>query len=409
MYLGFKSAFDEYKAQAKKAADRSRNQALLFERFYSLEDLVQTDPDNKKDDKLLWLETLAGRCGETALLKRQLTHRQQFAAATGAEIIYLATDWRFVSGMGNPHPVENGINWHPVLGVPYLPAAGVKGLVRAFATHWEGWEQGEVQRIFGAGNGQNEDEEDAPSTGAGSIEFFDMLPEEPVTLLVDMMTPHGGHWYAQGGDITDASIDYPKIPAPWHNPIPIPFLVVEKAKFTLMLRARHAGAAADLAKVIELLPQAFAIAGAGSKTGTGYGRFTSDTTRHQQTKAENALALSRAALAAQVKAKGDKNQAELAEKKAQQQAKTQALLALPLPERMAAVLDGWRNKNDKELAVYLTGKKFCQDMAEVGIATNDIMATLWHDTAMQTRVRRWNGKPGNEGRAYAAIASQSKR
>jgi CRISPR-associated protein Cmr6 len=33
--------------------------------------------------------------------------------------------------------VENGFLWHPTLGVPYLPGAAVKGLVRAYVEHWD--------------------------------------------------------------------------------------------------------------------------------------------------------------------------------------------------------------------------------------------------------------------------------
>ena len=42
------------------------------------------------------------------------------------------TDWHFVTGMGNPHPVENGFSWHQTLSVPYLMGSTVKGLVRAW-------------------------------------------------------------------------------------------------------------------------------------------------------------------------------------------------------------------------------------------------------------------------------------
>jgi len=53
-------------------------------------------------------------------------------SALGGEFAVFATDWHFVTGMGSSHPAENGFSWHPVLGTPYLPGAGVKGLLRAW-------------------------------------------------------------------------------------------------------------------------------------------------------------------------------------------------------------------------------------------------------------------------------------
>ncbi len=302
LYSGFKAAWQEAglapsnvpsnnnpgKVPGKapnNLAPAQGNRALLFERFYP-----KMDDARQKQD---WLQQFAGPCGDAALLTTALQQRQAMAHAMGGQVLYFSNEWRFVSGTGNPHPVENGMQWHPTLGVPYLPAAGVKGLAQAFAAQWLGWadsEQGkaDLKRIFGS------------STNAGSVEFYDLLPREPVQLLVDVMTPHYGDWYAKGGGITSLA-DAATIPAPWHNPVPIPFLVVEKAEFSLMLRGRGKLGATDedVKCVAALLVEALQIAGAGAKTATGYGRMQHDATRgEREAQAAEAARLAREQAAA---------------------------------------------------------------------------------------------------------------
>ena len=360
------------------------------------------DDAREKQEKQDWLKTFEGPCGDKALLKASLTRRQAMAQATGGQVLYFETEWRFVSGTGSPHPVENGMAWHPTLCVPYLPAAGVKGLALAFAQHWEGWGDSEggpekLKRIFGSSEG-----------GAGSVEFYDLLPHEPLHLRVDVMTPHYGDWYAKGGGIT-ALTEYEKIPAPWHNPVPIPFLVVEKAEFTLMLRGRGKTGADDVACVAELLVQALQIAGAGAKTGSGYGRMTHDATRGE-----------REALAAkeerEAREAAHKQAAAAAEKKAQQEQEERARReakerqqAMPTAEKIAALLVSLRAKGDKEMATYLTGKKFAALLHEQNIALDEVKTALLQDAVLLGRVRGWNGKKGDEAVAWQKFAPPKKK
>jgi CRISPR-associated protein Cmr6 len=393
LYRGFKEAWLEAQQQAQQTPPGSHpldaNRALLFERFYpKMEDARQ-----KQD----WLKKFEGKCGDASLLKASLAQRQAMAAAMGGQVLYFATQWRFVSGTGNPHPVENGMQWHPTLCVPYLPAAGVKGLAHAFAAHWEGWADSEagqcdLKRIFGS------------SENAGSVEFYDLLPHEPLQLMVDVMTPHYGDWYAKGDSITSLA-EFEKIPAPWHNPVPIPFLVVEKAEFTLMLRGRGKIGAADVACVAELLANALEIAGGGAKTGSGYGRMQHDATRgaREAQAAEDALQeQARAFAAAQEKTRQAQEEQARREEKAR-------LQALPAAEKIAGLLLTLHAKPDKETATWLIGKKFEAWLKEQGVGVEEVKAALWQDAELLARVRRWNGKKGDEAQAWQRFAPPKKK
>ncbi|MCK5720754.1 MAG: type III-B CRISPR module RAMP protein Cmr6, partial [Thiomargarita sp.] len=138
------------------------------------------------------------------------------------------TNWNFVTGMGLPHPVENGMSWHHSLGVPYLAGSSIKGLLRAWVEG--GWDEESDrkkrakrrQKWFGMVKGEkwdNEGEEKDDKDQVGQLIFFDAVPIAPVELIPDIMTPHYGQWYAEGNKITSLS-ESEKIPADWHDPVP---------------------------------------------------------------------------------------------------------------------------------------------------------------------------------------------
>ncbi|MBI5445322.1 MAG: hypothetical protein HY900_29435, partial [Deltaproteobacteria bacterium] len=39
--------------------------------------------------------------------------------------------WRLTVGLGNEHPLENGVTLHRLYGVPFLPGSAIKGVTRA--------------------------------------------------------------------------------------------------------------------------------------------------------------------------------------------------------------------------------------------------------------------------------------
>lgn len=48
------------------------------------------------------------------------------------EQITLTNPWRLVCGLGVESVYETGMTFHPVLGIPYLPASSIKGIVRSW-------------------------------------------------------------------------------------------------------------------------------------------------------------------------------------------------------------------------------------------------------------------------------------
>lgn len=247
------------------------NRGLWYTRFF---DRYSDDGTLDEDAKRSWVSDNARPTGDRALLAQAVDRQRNLVAATGGRTRTFASDWHFATGLGLPHPVENGLNWHPTLGVPYLPGSGIKGLVRAWIECWDeslGAPDSETRRAriadwFGTIN-----DRDGSGT-AGRFVFFDALPVAPVQLAADVMTPHLGKWYEQGGELGSLN-EAERIPADWHDPVPVPFLVVKSACMQFGIAPRPGQSGEGLDEVMQALEQALAWLGAGAKTAVGYGRF----------------------------------------------------------------------------------------------------------------------------------------
>ncbi|TVR83511.1 MAG: type III-B CRISPR module RAMP protein Cmr6 [Rhodospirillales bacterium] len=231
--------------------------------------------------------TAAKRVGDAELLREMAQRQRDLASARKGQCFRLATVWRFASGLGRSHPVENGFAWHHGLGAPYLPGSSVKGVARSWAA-WKAFR--DIDRVFGP----------EPKAGlhAGSVIFIDALPVDPVALDADVMTPHYGPWYQEG-----------KVPGDWHSPTPIPFLTVaadQTFQFTLLPRTPADGSDCEVAA--ELLREALNNLGAGAKTAVGYGQFG-------PVKAETETAAPRARSAGQTELPHGELRAELLDEK----------------------------------------------------------------------------------------------
>jgi len=215
--------------------------------------------------KLDWIMTVTGKpAGNAEEIEIALKRRKNLTNKNSGVDIFLRTDGRFVTGLGRNHPVENGFTWHHTLGTPYIPGTSVKGVVRDHARtlmEKDEIELEDINRIFGPDDRRKDG-------GTGSVIFLDAIPCSPVQLVADVMTPHYGPYYAGGG----------AVPGDWHDPTPIPFLVVDDGQdFLFGLIPRKEDSDDDIGKVKEWLMEALVESGAGAKTNVGYGRFIHET------------------------------------------------------------------------------------------------------------------------------------
>jgi CRISPR-associated protein Cmr6 len=135
--------------------------------------------------------------------------------------------------------------FHPVFGVPYIPAASLKGAARAWARK-NGESETEISEILGMLEGK--------IAKAAKVEFLDAFPRA-ACLSVDIATPQWGWSHHQ--------VNY--------NPVPHPLLSLKQPTFLLGLRATRAEHEHHVATVKKWLESALSI-GIGSRVSSGYGR-----------------------------------------------------------------------------------------------------------------------------------------
>jgi len=252
------------------------HRGLWFERFFAAYDPDTwniSKPGRQGDPRLLWLQNLtAGPAGDPHALREAADTRYSLARSLGGDARCYSTEGPFATGLGLPHPMENGFSWHPTLGVPYLTGAALKGLLRAWLQVWEPLADTVLDDWFGT------------TEAAGRFICFDALPLKPVRLTADVMTPHMGKWYAEGAT---PSNDPAVVPADWHDPIPVHFLAVKQAQFLVALAPRRAADTELVGKLFEHLTKALAFMGAGGKTAAGYGRLGPDETSLERLAEDN--------------------------------------------------------------------------------------------------------------------------
>ena len=266
----------------KPMVTQQGNQGLWFERFFDQYNTLKNWEVGTEKTRWLSIHFNNKKVGDDKRLTSHAQAQTQLAESLQGKNLVFKASWHFVTGMGNPHPVENGFAWHPTLGVPYLTGAAVKGLVRTF-----------IETQLDETDSENPDkkklllqwfgstDKDPMSEGyqaqVGELIFFDALPIEPVTLGVDIMTPHMGKWYEKGG--TDQAAGTAEaVPADWHDPVPVSFLVAKDITllFSFAIRPhpptkQEPFRQLDLAEVEQALTAVLEQMGAGGKTATGYG------------------------------------------------------------------------------------------------------------------------------------------
>lgn len=237
------------------------------------------------------------KTGKTAALKQVVglsadcrqrlgaLHERQaaLAAADGENVLTLAavSTAPFVTGTGMEHPLENGFAFLTPYGLPYLPGAGVKGVLRRAAQEMAGvgiecaypnpagWTAEDIDALFGKETASGDSE---TVRTRGALQFWDVLPQPAGDALgIDVMTPHFAGYYQ--GRVT---------PADCESPNPIPFLVVPAgSRFVFHVACdprRLSGETPERWR--GLLEAAFVHAfdwlGFGAKTSVGYGQLQED-------------------------------------------------------------------------------------------------------------------------------------
>ncbi|SFV88896.1 CRISPR-associated RAMP Cmr6 [hydrothermal vent metagenome] len=251
----------------KPAKKPDAHKGLWFERFFN----QQEGDDAKKN----WINTVTkGECGNKSQLEAHLKMQRQLCDSLKGTSLFFKNDWHFVTGMGIDHPVENGMNWHPTLGTPYLTGATVKGLIRAWIEQWSEVEDRAQICLDWFGSENKDPDQQTTDNQAGNFIFFDAIPIAPTTLECDIMTPHMGKWYSDGSKIQQREDYAETLPADWHSPTPIHFLVVKEIRLHFCIAARTQAYQNKLPEVMEALSQSLKYLGAGAKTAVGYGRMT---------------------------------------------------------------------------------------------------------------------------------------
>lgn len=286
----------EHLAKLKASQRDAGHAGLWFERFYDRYKADFVDTKTGENDFRDWLAGFKHNAGDGGMLEAAVLRQEQLADQLKGESAVFKSPWHFVSGMGYSHPLENGFSWHPVWGVPFLPGSGVKGLVRSWVEAWEydedcqAKDQQEAKREqlldwFGS---VDKKADDPVKQHTGKVIFFDAIPLNPVALTTDIMTPHMGKWYSEGGDIKDVDREPDKVPADWHSPKPLYFLSAKAPEFLVSVAPRNEVVAVevDLDEVMRCVECAFEWLGAGAKTAVGYGQFERDDKQTQERKDE---------------------------------------------------------------------------------------------------------------------------
>ena len=262
-----------YRQSAPQPGD-AMHCGLWFERFFSAYTAGFDDIDHEQRNE--WLNEFSHAHktdGDQGVLKAKAEHMQGLAASQGGQARIYHCAGAFVTGLGNPHPLENGFTWHHTLGTPYLPGSAVKGLVRSvIETAFQGEAQARsalLQRWFGTA-----EKGDVPEH-SGSFIFMDALPVRRCQLHVEVMTPHMNKWYEKG---RKTPLDVDTQPGDWHAPVPITYLTARNLFLQMIILPRPgAGDAAVLQQELQDLWQALDYGlqylGAGGKTAIGMGRM----------------------------------------------------------------------------------------------------------------------------------------
>jgi CRISPR-associated protein Cmr6 len=242
------------------------NLGLWYDKFCDTwRESKRTDKELEIDKKEWINKAINGQLKQSEIhtLQQEAVKRMEnLITVKNGKLLFMKTDSRFITGLGNSNPIENGFAWHHTLGTAYIPGTSIKGIARNWAQEWKGADDEEVLRIFGSIKKDQGEK-------VGSVIFFDALGIKPAKLEIEMLTPHFSKYYK----------DKKNPPVEWYAPTPIPYMVVAKNQtfvFGVAPRKNDKQGQIDVDKATKWLKEALEWIGAGAKTAIGFGRFSED-------------------------------------------------------------------------------------------------------------------------------------
>ncbi len=190
------------------------------------------------------------------------------------EVIELkaTTKTPLITGIGQPHANEVSMVFDYMLGIPYIPASSIKGLLRFTTVVIEVSDPKNENKYIPDKNGNINDENIAEikyyfggQSNEGSVVFLDAYPEGVPELHIDIMNPHYGAYYQEC-----------KPPADYLEPTPIKFLTVAPKTtfiFRVIIHKQKPNYESLKQSVKTILEEALTKEGIGAKTALGYGLF----------------------------------------------------------------------------------------------------------------------------------------
>lgn len=171
-------------------------------------------------------------------------------------------------GVGHTHPSETSLTFEHNLGIPYIPASSVKGLVRL--GYLLNFVRDNIADLVEENSINEEDKTLVPEMFGtqgkrGRIVFLDAYPVKVPDLQLDILNPHYKEYY---------QIDPPKAPADNQTPVPVRFLTVKPGAafvFRAVLFREEKGGIKD--NCLKAYKTILTEEGVGAKTSLGYGLF----------------------------------------------------------------------------------------------------------------------------------------
>ncbi|WP_053959479.1 type III-B CRISPR module RAMP protein Cmr6 [Sulfobacillus thermosulfidooxidans] len=281
-----------------------------------------------------WIEQAESfRFNDRDIVHEFVSRRVQMIQSLGGRFWVFETLSPFVTGLGRTHPVENGMVWDYLSGLPFIPGSSIKGALKAsnrqyFENHYDITER---------------------------FTIFDAIPLGSVTLRGEIMTPHYAPYYQKQ-----------ESPGDWFSPTPIPFLTVPKGQrflFSIVAPSEH------LNRIEEWLEETLTWAGLGAKTAVAFGRFR------------------------RIQAEEQRLIREFEETLAQKRQAEQMQSLSPVEQELLA--DGYHDNSDRFMQA-LT-QKWLDKMEDVTLPEDDriLIAQKLKDWYLKNKNQEWN-KPKNK-------------